>query len=1422
MNKLMKKAFTLLVMIVSPTMAFAQGRVVFQNQTGLVAQWTSIYDSTPISVPVGGGHVQLIAAPQGTALPNALLFPPGTGMIKYSSLLAFLADNPGWAAAATTAITGLAGRFNGGTVTISNIIEGANADYFVIGWMGSYSNYDSAAAALVSDPTASFLGVSAIATTATGDPLTIPPEAPVNLRTTFAGMTVAPITGLVSRPDFSCATNDGTVTITRYNGSGGAVVIPDTINGFSVTGIGSGAFSGTKLTSVTIPGSVTNIGSGAFRDCSNLVAITVDALDAAYTSTDGVLFNKSQTTLLQCPGGKAGRYTISNSVTSIGDEAFFACSLLSNMVVPSSVTNIGTNAFARCTSLQAITVDALNVAYCSVDGVLFNKAQTTLLEYPASKGEGDYAVPSSVTGIGEWAFADCTSLINITIPESVTGIGGSTFEYCTNLTAVYFQGNAPSGSDPSTFQDDSNVTVYYLPGTTGWGTTFGGRPTALLGFQNSTDFTCLINYGAITITGYRGPGGAVVIPDSIDSLPVTGIGDYVFYNSTSLTDVTIGKNLTTIGMRVFEGCTSLTAITVDPENTHFSSVAGVLLSTGPTALVLYPCAKAGDYIIPDGVISIKYRAFYNCTRLTSVVIPNSVARIEDDAFYYCTGLTSVTIGDGVTSIGDNAFSECVRLARVTLGNSVTSIGWGAFVQCMPLTTITIPDSVTNIGAYAFCQCNSLTNVTIPNGVTSIEDDTFYYCNSLSNITIGNSVTRIGSAAFESCSSMASVTIPNSVTDIADNAFEGCTSLASVTLGNSVNSIGAYAFGYCPRLSVIAVDALNSTYSSSDGVLFNKSQTTLIQCPGGKTGSYNVPSTVTGIANHAFEDCTSLTSVVIRNSVTNLGDYAFHTCTSLASISIPNTITRIGISAFESCFSLTTVTIPDSVTSIGTLAFYGCRSFTNITIPSGVTNIGDRAFECGASLRAITVDPLNSAYSSADGVLFNKGETVLIQCPGGKAGSYTIPDSVTIIEDHALENCSSLSSVTIPNSVSSIGNSLFYACSSLTHVTIGNRVTSIGNSAFSDCFNLMSITIPNSVTSIGDDAFGGCSSLTSVTIGNNVTNIGTYAFLNCGLHSVGIPNSVTSIGIGAFESCLGLTGVTIGNGLTSIGANAFADCSRLIGVWFEGNCPTILFGSSVFYGANKATAYYLPGTIGWGPTFGGRPTALWTQVPILQTPPQTQTAEATSAVGLRVKASGALPLCFLWYLNDTNLISWSTNADLELTNVQIPDSGAYTVVVTNVAGAVTSAPAMLNVIAAVERRPVPGVKVTGETGSLLNVDYADSLSPAPNWTTLGSVSMSTTSQYYFDLTLPLPPQRFYRAWQTGAPGVIPLLDLHMVPAITLTGAIGRSVRLDYINRFGPIDAWVTLETVALTNTSQLYFDTSSVGQPARLWRVAPVP
>jgi len=227
-------------------------------------------------------------------------------------------------------------------------------------------------------------------------------------------------------------------------------------------------------------------------------------------------------------------------------------------------------------------------------------------------------------------------------------------------------------------------------------------------------------------------------------------------------------------------------------------------------------------------------------------------------------------------------------------------------------------------------------------------------------------------------------------------------------------------------------------------------------------------------------------------------------------------------------------------------------------------------------------------------------------------------------------------------------------------------------------------------------------------------------------------------------------------------------------------------------------------------------------PTILMPPQSETAEAGCVVNLAARGTGDPPPTYQWFFNG-NAIAGCTNSVLCLSSVQATNVGTYSVVVSNIYGAVTSSPVMLNVIPPVERRPVPGINLMGDAGSMMYLDYADYLNPAPDWNTLDSVTLTGTSEVYFDLTKPLPPQRFYRAWQTGTPSIVPSLNLpYLVPAITLTGSVGDQLRLDYINQFGPTNAWVTLDTVTLTNTSQLYFDVSAPGQPARLYRIVPVP
>ena len=342
-------------------------------------------------------------------------------------------------------------------------------------------------------------------------------------------------------------------------------------------------------------------------------------------------------------------------------------------------------------------------------------------------------------------------------------------------------------------------------------------------------------------------------------------------------------------------------------------------------------------------------------------------------------------------------------------------------------------------------------------VTSIGKYAFYYCSGLTSVTIGNSVTSIGNFAFEGCIGLTSVTIPNSVTSIGRQAFDGCSGLTSVTIPNSVTSIGNWAFDGCSGLTEINVDENNSTYSSIDGVVFNKSQTELVCYPDGKQGAYTIPNSVTSIGKYAFEECKGLTSVTIPNSVVSIGEYAFDGCSGLTSVTIPNSVTSIGKYAFLDCSGLTSVIIGNSVKSIGSGAFYGCSGLTSVTIPNSVTSIGGNAFYYCSGLTEINVDENNSTYSSIDGVVFNKSQTELVCYPGGKQGAYTIPNSVTTIGSSAFWECHGLTSVTIPNSVTSIGDYAFIGCSSLTSVTIGNSVTNLGDYAFAGCTNITKLT-----------------------------------------------------------------------------------------------------------------------------------------------------------------------------------------------------------------------------------------------------------------------------------------------------------------------------------------------------------------------------
>ena len=279
-------------------------------------------------------------------------------------------------------------------------------------------------------------------------------------------------------------------------------------------------------------------------------------------------------------------------------------------------------------------------------------------------------------------------------------------------------------------------------------------------------------------------------------------------------------------------------------------------------------------------------------------------------------------------------------------------------------------------------------------------------------------------------------------------------------------------------------------------------------------TYNGKSySVTSIDYYAFENCSSLTSIIIPNSVTSIGGYAFSGCTGLTSITIPNSVTYIDNGVFTGCSGLTSITIPSSVTFIGPYAFSGCTGLTSVTIPNSVKAIDYYAFENCSSLTSITI-PNSVTY--IDNNVFSGCRLAAISVESNNTHYDSRENSNAIIETSTNTLIVGCNNTVIPNSVTSIGDVAFSGCSGLTSVIIPNSVTSIGRSAFRNCTGLTSLTIPNSVTSIGDDAFYGCTGLTSVTIPNSVHYIGEGAFYDCtGLNTITIPNSVTSIGDYAF-------------------------------------------------------------------------------------------------------------------------------------------------------------------------------------------------------------------------------------------------------------------------------------------------------------------
>ena len=394
------------------------------------------------------------------------------------------------------------------------------------------------------------------------------------------------------------------------------------------------------------------------------------------------------------------------------------------------------------------------------------------------------------------------------------------------------------------------------------------------------------------------------------------------------------------------------------------------------------------------------------------------------------------------------------------------------------------------------------------------------------------------------------------------------------------------------------------------ILDNNNNATITAYTGHET-SLSIPAKldgyyVTGIGDIAFFDCDSLQSVTLPDTVYDIGDWAFGDCSLLTSIKLSNELSEIGWGAFYNCESLNSISLPNSLQYLDSYAFTGC-AFDTILLPASLHSIGIQPFFTCSLLTSIQVKAGNPIFTSKDGVLFNKEETILVAYPTGKTDrTYSIPEGYTSIAASAFYNNDYLASIHLPNSLVVIDEDAFTMCSSLTSISLPKNLQYIGEGAFTACSSLSSFSVIQGNPFFAVDsgalyntqdmtlvAYPAARAATECIVPPGIQTIGGYAFYGSSLHSVSLPESIEAIGDGAFHYCTSLSSINLPDNLQLIGAAAFYGCSALTSItipnhllyikdWAFNSCSSLtsvtlpgsleFIGEEVFEGCEKLTLY----------------------------------------------------------------------------------------------------------------------------------------------------------------------------------------------------------------------------------------------------------